>query len=224
MRPLTTRRSPAALAPLAAALALAATVARPALAQDDAARTPAVAAGAPPATQLPARPRVTRTLSTGPLALPFGVASAEFEQAVGRRGLAVGVGAFTTFTGEPEVANDGGSQRFQSLQAKLKYYPREDGLRGFSVGVTGGVAYERELRTRFSGIDANGRETVYSETYAARTAPTIGATVDYNFLLGRQRRFLLGLGFGTRRALGGSRGDPMGEPLIDGRLQVGLGF
>ena len=174
---------------------------------------------------IPLRPRVTRTASTNPLALPFGVASAEFERAVGPRGLAVGVGAFTSLTRDATLLNDGGSATFRSLQLKLKYYPREDGLRGFAVGLTAGVAHERELSEAFYMYE-HGVEVARQETFRTRTAPTLGATLDYNWLLGRDRRFLLGLGVGARRALGVSpraRG-PLTDPLVDPRLQVGIGF
>lgn len=172
-----------------------------------------------------ARPRVTQTAATNPLALPFGVASAEYERAVGGRGLAVGVGALTSFTRDAELPNDGGSAAFQSLQLKLKYYPREDGLRGFAVGLTAGVAHERELSTGIYAYE-NGALVSRQETFRARTAPTLGATLDYNWFLGRNRRFLLGIGVGARRALGVSTRDqgPLTDPLIDPRLQLGIGF
>lgn len=181
---------------------------------------------APARAQSPAaRPAVAQTASTGPLALPFGLVSGEYERAVGRRGFALGVGGLASVTREPFLANDGGSAAFRSLQLKLKYYPREDGLRGFAVGLTAGVAHERELWYRSSMIDASGRETILDEAYRARTAPTLGATLDYNFLLGRERRFLLGAGVGTRRALGvRAHTGPLGGPLFDPRLQVGFGF
>lgn len=171
------------------------------------------------------RPAVGRTFSTNPLALPFGVVSGELEQAIGRRGLAIGLGGLTTFGREPQVLNDGGSDVFRSLQLKLKYYPREEGLRGFAVGVTAGVAHERELWWGSAQYDGNGRLLWEQRVTRARTAPTVGATLDYNVFLGKQRRFLVGLGVGARRALGVPRGGgPLEDPLIDPRLQIGFGF
>ena len=59
----------------------------------------------------------------------------------------------------------------------------------------------------------------------ARTAPTLGATLDYNFLVGRRRNFLVGIGVGVRRPLGVPRSSgPLDHPLFDPRLQVGFGF
>jgi hypothetical protein len=165
------------------------------------------------------------TVATNPVGIPFGVLSGEYERAVGTRGLALGVGGLTTFGRSPEVLNDGGSDTFRSLQLKLKYYPAERGLRGFAIGVTAGVAHERELWFGSYAYDASGREVWSQRETRARTAPTLGATIDYNFLLGRRQRFLIGLGLGARRPLGVPDGTgPLTRPFIDPRLQIGFGF
>jgi hypothetical protein len=176
-------------------------------------------------------PAATRTASTNPLALPLGTASGEFERAVGHGGFAVGVGGFSTFGDEPTTLTDGGSDAYRSLQLKLKYYPREDGLRGFAVGLTAGVAHERQLASGAYVYDGAGRLVSRAETFRSRTAPTLGVTLDYNLFLGRRRAFLIGLGVGARRAFGGrdtgARGfgtRPLNGPLLDPRLQVGVGF
>jgi hypothetical protein len=183
----------------------------------------ASAAGAQAPTASP-RP-LTQTASTNPLATPFGFFSAEYERALGRRGFAVGVGAITSFGTEPQALNDGGSDVFRSAQLKLKYYPRQQGLRGFAIGLTAGVAHERELRSSFTQYDAVGRVTFQERVTSARTAPTIGTTVDYNFFLGRSQRFLVGLGIGARRPLGVSaHSGPLDAAIVDPRLQIGFGF
>lgn len=182
-----------------------------------------VAPAAAPA-QRAARPYVAQTLSTNPLALPFGVASAEYERALGRGGVALGVGGLAVFTtgyGSPLSSGE----RYETLQAKLKYYPREDGLRGFAVGVTAGVAHARSVAFSSASYDENGYQTSYAAVFRERTAPTLGATLDYNVFLGRRRNFLVGLGVGAKRALGRTQsGDALGATLADGRLQVGFGF
>jgi hypothetical protein len=184
-----------------------------------AARPAALAAQAAP------RPSITQTLSTNPLATPFGFVSGEYERALGRLGLSFGVGAITSYGSEPQALNDGGSDVFRSLQLKLKYHPRQEGLRGFSIGLTAGVAHERELWHGSSSFDATGRQVWHERVTRARTAPTIGTTVDYNLFLGRDRRFLVGLGVGARRPLGVSRGSgPLSAPIVDPRLQFGFGF
>jgi len=173
----------------------------------------------------PPHPRITQTASTNPLAIPFGTVSGEYERALGGRGFALGIGGFTTFTRDPQTLTDGGSEAYRSLQLKLKYYPREDGLRGFAVGVTAGVAHERELHWSVSSYDGSGRLISSDEHFRSRTAPTLGATLDYNFFLGRRRTFLVGLGVGVRRPIGVRSGTgPLDDPLFDPRLQIGFGF
>jgi hypothetical protein len=180
------------------------------------------AAGAAPRPPIRA---IGQTVSTDPLAAPFGFVSGEYERAIGRRGLAVGVGGLTSVGRSPEAPNDGGSDVFRSLQLKLKYYPRQDGLGGLAVGVTLGVAHERELWYGSSMIDASGREVWLQRVTRSRTAPTLGTTVDYNLFLGRSRRFLVGLGIGARRPLGvRAHSGPLDDPLIDPRVQFGVGF
>lgn len=174
--------------------------------------------------QAPARPFTAQTLAIDPLALPFGFASAEYERAIGRNGFAVGVGGLASFTDDGPLDR---GESYRTLQIKLKYYPREQGLRGFAVGVTAGVAHARSMTASIGNFDENGSPVGFRTFYAARTAPTVGATLDYNFLIGRQRRFLVGLGLGAKRTLGGQRTadyDPLGHVLVDPRLQVGFGF
>lgn len=171
------------------------------------------------------RRSILQTASTNPFAAPFGFVSAEYERVVGSRGLAVGVGGITSFGGDPQALNDGGSESFRSLQVKLKYYPRQDGLRGLAVGITAGIAHERELA--FASYMYGPRGELLSSEVAtrSRTAPTLGTTVDYNLFIGRQRRFLVGLGVGARRSLGANgESGPLDGVLIDPRLQLGFGF
>lgn len=177
------------------------------------------------AAQRPARPYVGQTLAINPLALPFGFVSGEYERAVGPGGFALGVGGLTNFgAGAGDVLDRG--EAYRTLEGKLKYYPREDGLRGFAVGVTAGVAHARErYYSSYTIVDANGTTFSTETSYRARTAPTLGATLDYNFFIGRRRRFLIGLGAGAKRTLGSrADGDPLGTVLADGRLQIGFGF
>jgi hypothetical protein len=187
--------------------------------------SPDAHAQTPPPAGRPAPTAIGQTISTNPLAAPFGFVSGEYERAFGSRGLSVGVGGLTSVGGAPQALNDGGSDVFRSLQLKLKYYPRQEGLRGFAVGATLGVAHERALWYGSSMIDASGREIWSERVTRARTAPTVGTTIDYNAFVGRSRRFLLGVGVGARRTIGGpADGGPLSGTLIDPRLQIGFGF
>ena len=189
--------------------------------------TPAIA-GAQSSAAAPSserRPSILQTASTNPFAAPFGFVSGEYERALGTRGLAVGVGGLASFGSDPQALNDGGSESFRSLQVKLKYYPRQDGLRGLAVGVTAGVAHERELAFASYMYGARGELLYSNEVTRARTAPTLGTTVDYNLFIGKQRRFLIGLGVGARRTLGSSGGrGPLHGTILDPRFQFGFGF
>ena len=81
---------------------------------------------------------------------------------------------------------DVSDSRFTTLEFKLRYYPGDVVLRGWSVGATAGS-------TRFSNIVDGNRETL--------VAPTLGLIVDYNWLLGRSEHFLIGTGLGAKRVL-----------------------
>jgi hypothetical protein len=192
----------------------------------------AAAAGAQPlAPPRPPRPTIGQAASVNLLALPLGFASAEYERALGR-GFAVGIGGLTSLGYAPGDEDDssvygGGSfdERIATAQLKLKYYPAENGLRGFAVGLTAGVAHYGKSE-RFPTFDpTTGNFLGYgANVRRATTAPTVGAVLDYNFLIGRQRRFLVGVGVGARRAFGVRDRDPLDTTLPDGRLQVGFGF
>ena len=56
-------------------------------------------------------------------------------------------------------------------------------------------------------------------------APTLGVLLDYNWLIGARRRFLVGTGIGARRVLKDVASDsPLSQVYPDGRLQIGLAF
>ncbi len=188
--------------------------------------TPAIAGAQSSGAPSKVAPRsILQTASTNPFAAPFGFISGEYERAFGTRGLAIGVGGLASFGSDPQALNDGGSETFRSVQVKLKYYPRQDGLRGFAVGVTAGVAHERELAFASYMYGPRGELLYSNEVTRARTAPTLGTTIDYNLFIGKQRRFLVGLGVGARRAIGASGGSgPLDGTIIDPRFQFGFGF
>lgn len=195
-------------------------------------------AAAPLRAQPAARPAVTQTASINLLGLPLGFASGEYERAVGRNGFALGVGGLATFDDRSDgLPYNDDRDRFASAQLKLKYYPAARGLRGFAVGVTGGVVSARGYEFVQTGTDPRYGYPIGSTRRTPVTKPTLGAVLDYNFFIGRQRRFLVGLGIGARRVLGSEHrtGNVNGYPttshsafadpaLPDGRLQIGFGF
>lgn len=189
---------------------------------------PAAAAAQPVEAPAAPRPLVTQTASINLLALPFGFAAGEYERAL-QRGFALGIGGITTLGFSPVNDDDdfdsNFDQRFTTAQLKLKYYPGENGLRGFAVGVTAGIVYAGESQRGVIGFDPTTGTPIFSAvSRKSTTAPTLGAVLDYNFLLGRRRRFLVGIGVGARRAFGVNEIDPVDAVLPDGRLQIGFGF
>lgn len=129
-------------------------------------------------------------VGVNPLGVLFQIFSAEIESGVAQ-GITLGGTA-----SHIDVDND----RYSSAQFKFRYYPGDVVLRGFSIGATLGFL-------RYS--------TVADTTGATRESldsPTIGLIGDYNWMLGRQGRLLIGTGVGAERILASS----------DDRKRVGI--
>jgi hypothetical protein len=111
-----------------------------------------------------------------PLGVPANIFTLELENAVSS-GISVGgVGSYI----------DVDQKRYATADFKVRYYPGEVVLRGFAVGISAGV-------TRYSKVIDTVRQSL--------SAPTAGLLVDYNWLLGRNERFLIGTGVGAKRVL-----------------------
>lgn len=145
-------------------------------------------------------------VAVNPLGIPFNIASAEVESAVAS-GITLGGAASYT-----ALSHD----RYTTFDAKLRYYPSEVVLQGLAIGASVG-------HSRYSTL-------VGSPTGDVRSGldyNTIGLLVDYNFLLGARKRFLLGTGLGAKRILGNdTERDRLGlsNPLLTVRFVVGLAF
>jgi hypothetical protein len=113
-------------------------------------------------------------IAINPLGIPFDIASAEVETAVAQ---GITVGGLASYT---SIDHD----RYTTFDAKVRYYPGEVVLRGFSVGASVG-------HTRFTTKDVPG----------ALEYPSIGLLVDYNFMLGAAGRFVVGTGVGAKRVI-----------------------
>ena len=139
-------------------------------------------------------------VAINPLGIPFDIASLEVETAVAP---GITVGGLASYT---SLDRD----RYTTFDAKVRYYPGEIVLRGFSVGASVG-------HTRFTTTDIPG----------ALNYPTIGLLVDYNFMLGAAGRFVVGTGFGAKRVLASAEDrDPFGvdRATITARFVLGLAF
>lgn len=149
-----------------------------------------------------AGPQRRSVFSINPLGIPFEYFSAEFERSVTNLA-SLGV------TGSWLDIGDG---EYTTAEVKLRFYPNEEWPNGFSLGLAGGV-------TRVS-------ETQFQAPDRTETRPTIAVIVDYNWLIGKSERILVGVGVGAKRILGAS-GDDYNDVLIaypTARFQVGLTF
>ncbi|MEO7966557.1 MAG: hypothetical protein ABIT38_21875 [Gemmatimonadaceae bacterium] len=100
--------------------------------------------------------------------------------------------------------------KYLSLEAKFRIYPNEEAFRGFSIGIAGGVTHVSEDK---------------SSTKNSATAPTVAVIADYNWLLGKTKRFLVGTGVGAKRIFGNENDFSdvnFAYPTI--RFQIGVVF
>ena len=154
----------------------------------------------------------TQRASVNLLGIPFGLVSGEYERFATEE---VSLGA--------AAGIDENSESW--LEAKARYYPGARGPRGFAVGMSVGLARLRAFTDGDCFIvcaDASG---------PMGTGVTIGAVLDYQWLLGRRERFYLGTGVGAKRVLGLGDETPT-ETAVESyrkvlpsfRLQTGFAF
>ena len=163
---------------------------------------------APLASPLPFPPN---RASVNLLGIPFGIGSAEYER-------------FTTEEISFGAAAGIDENAEKWLEGKVRYYPSGRGARGLAVGMSAGVAQIRAYTSSDCFIvceEANG---------PLGTGFTIGAVLDYSWLLGRRERFYVGTGIGAKRVFGlRDEETPDGtesyrEVLPSFRLQTGFVF
>lgn len=196
-------------------------------------------AGAPLAAPLsaqgvagPVRPPTVRAseapyrsyVGINPLGVPAGFFNAEWERLTSN-GLSVGI-SFAhdeTFTFTADDYSDGDDIKETSGELKFRYYPNEGpNLHGFSLGASIGMS-------RFAGriYDYRGCQQFgcppgsVPSTDASEVGATAGVLVDYNWLIGRRKRLLIGLGLGAKRWFGAtSEGDDLVYPNPPATLQI----
>jgi hypothetical protein len=142
-----------------------------------------------------------------PLGIPFDIFTIEGETGVAQ-GITLGVAG-----SHIDVDND----RYTSADFKFRYYPGDVVLRGFSLGATAGYLGYSTPENTPGGFQV--RQSI--------SAPTIGIIADYNWMLGLDRRFLVGTGVGAKRVL--LRTDQRASVNLDrayltARFTVGLAF
>jgi hypothetical protein len=173
------------------------------------------AAAAPTAAQTAPADPYRQAVAVNALAIPFGWFSAEYEVALPSPGFALGVGGSWLTTGDDRNA---------WLEGKALYYPGERPFRGFSVGLTGGFHSARN-RGECDRI-GNCRVPEELRPFRTETAPTLGVVVNYDWLIGRQERFRIGLGVGAKRTLRdvGNTTGVLEQVYPDGRFVLGVAF
>ena len=119
-------------------------------------------------------------LSIQPISAMLTVWAGEAELALSRSAT-LGFGG--TYWG-PDITN--GDFNYLSGDVKFRYYPDAKPFQGFSFGGSVGV-------TRVSASDNNTQNT------GSATGASIGVMLDYNWLLGTQKSFYVGLGLGAKR-------------------------
>lgn len=104
---------------------------------------------------------------------------------------------------------------YRALEAKVRYYPGEKALQGFSVAGTAGFASGEEYT-----VDGTG------ERRNRVTLPTIGTELSYQWLLGPSARFVAVTGLGLKRLLGSeSSADFLDTPILPtARINIGFAF
>jgi len=145
-----------------------------------------------------------RLFAINPLGIPFEIVSVEFEGALHE--------AFTLAGNFSYFSPDAYTR--SSVEVKGRLYPNEQAPRAFSVGFGLGAVNTRE------NIASDGVLVRQDKTY-----PSIGVYVDYNWMLGRSNRFLVGTGLGAKRILGESD-DFDQAPFVYGtaRFLIGVAF
>ena len=154
---------------------------------------PATAAAQRPGA--PTYPIPYRTIiGLNPLGIPFEIGSFEVEGVI-MPGITLGGAlSYNALGDDADGDQSEGGERFTSGDVKVRYYPGEVALRGFSVGLGLGV-------TRFSKVVETLSPVGVSYRRESVTGPTISVLADYNFLLGARERFVVGTGLGAKRLL-----------------------
>lgn len=142
-------------------------------------------------------------IALNPLGIPFDIASVEVETGVVQGVTVGGQGSYTSF----------GDDRYSTFDAKVRYYPSEVVLRGFSMGVSAGHTH---FTTRNNDV-----------TRQSLDFGSIGLLVDYNWMLGERHRFIVGTGLGAKRVIANSderEAAGIDRAYMTARFVVGLAF
>lgn len=150
----------------------------------------------------------TTVLSIQPLTAMLTIYSGELEQRLSPT-MTVGIG------GSHWSAGDTDKLSYTSGDLKLRYYPEGHALSGFAFGIQGGYTTVSEKWTDGTGA---------AEEHKG-SAPTMGVALDYNWLLGQNRAFYVGLGVGAKKVF--INADKFNDPTFTyptARVSIGYAF
>jgi hypothetical protein len=143
-------------------------------------------------------------ISINPLGIVFEYFSGEFEHAVSRStSLALNASYASPF-----------DFSYTSVDAIARYYPSEQGLRGFAIGPTVGYTPVVDNYTCYGGCTSS----------PATNAFTLGMQFDYSWILGPSQHFGIELGLGAKRLFYQKKSGGGSDALPTGRLSVGYSF
>ena len=175
-------------------------------------------AQAPDSVARPNRPPTRKTVITfNPIAIVAGYVAGDVETALTP---VVTLGAGASYAGFDNYDDYG------ALEAKVRYYPQERALYGFSVAGTLGLATYRQDGPYYT-YDVEGNP-IYGVGVPRnrRTRGTVGTELSYQWLLGPKRRFVTVIGLGVKRFLGAEDySDPFDSNIIPtARINIGFAF
>jgi hypothetical protein len=105
------------------------------------------------------------------------------------------------------AASSNANLEYSNLELLARFYPQGEALRGFYLGGRAGAfgieVAEYQFQTAPAPGNPSGRVVPPYPIYTTRqrVVPGVGLEVGYNWLLGRDERVSIGLGFGLSRLL-----------------------
>lgn len=142
-------------------------------------------------------------ISINPLGIPFEYIAIEYERMVSPM---TSLGFTGSYFGAEWL--DGS---YSTGEAKLRFYPNEEGPKGFSIGLAAGI-------TRIA-------EDVFDGGDRVETRPTAAVLIDYNWILGKSKRVVVGTGLGAKRIFGvGEDFNDLSVAYPTARFQVGIRY
>jgi hypothetical protein len=172
----------------------------------------ALVSAAPARAQTDSVPAYQQVISANPLGLLFGYFNGEYERAI----------STTTTVGLAGAYFSPDRDALATVEAKFRYYPQARPLSGFSIGGSlgyGQVTDENDFEEFV--VDSQ----VQQDDGTTSSAFIVGVELNYNWLVGRDRRFFIGTGIGARRLIGGDIDDASDLPVVIPTIRlVNIGF